>query len=97
LSGDITAADVLSQGSCDLLSEIGWKLQHLRNLSCGRAPQERTSKRQAVCGRTHARNKGMDSAKLVLDANKATLRALAFWSSLAGTGSNPFKALEISC
>jgi hypothetical protein len=37
LSGDITAADVLSQGSCDLLSEVGWKLQHLRSLSCGRA------------------------------------------------------------
>jgi len=31
----------------------------------------------------------MDSAKLVLDANKATLWALAFCSSLAGTGSNP--------
>ena len=39
LSGDITAADVLSQGSCDLLSEVGWKLQHLRSLSCVRAPQ----------------------------------------------------------
>jgi hypothetical protein len=35
LSGDITAADVLSQGSCDLLSEVGWKLRHLRRLSCG--------------------------------------------------------------
>jgi hypothetical protein len=32
LSGDITAADVLSQGSCDLPSEVGWKLQHLRSL-----------------------------------------------------------------
>ena len=72
MSGDITAADVLSQGSCDLLSEIGWKLQHLRSLSFGRAPQERTLKRRAVCGRTHAQNKAMDSAKLVLDANKAS-------------------------
>ncbi len=26
MSGDITAADVLSQGSCDLLSEVGWKV-----------------------------------------------------------------------
>jgi len=33
LSGDITAADVLSQGSCDLLSEVGWKLHDLRSLS----------------------------------------------------------------
>src|SRR6185295_20268618 len=41
LSGDITAADVLSQGSCDLLSEVGWKLQHLRRLSCGRAPHRK--------------------------------------------------------
>ena len=40
--------------------------------------------------RTHAQNKGMDSAKLVLDANKATLRALAFCSSLAGTSPRIF-------
>ena len=38
MSGDITSADVLGQGSCHLLSEVGWKLQHLRSLSFGRLP-----------------------------------------------------------
>ena len=36
MSGDITVADVLTQGSRDLPSEVGWKLQHSRSLSCGR-------------------------------------------------------------
>ena len=75
MSGDITAADVLSQGSCDLLSEIGWELQHLRSLSFGRAPQERTVKRQAVCGEPTHRTR-VWKREVGLDAKQGDLACL---------------------